>query len=191
MNNAGLAGVVLAGGRSSRFGSPKALAELGGRRLIDHAVAELTRVASEVLVATNTPKLFSDMHGVKIVCDAVPNLGPLGGIQTAFGKTSCERLLVLGCDTIATSASIDALITARPANAVIALDSSRPQYLCAIYSRALLDRFKLSIDLGRLSLGAALSGIDGVTFVPVPEASIININTVHDLTRAKEMRDAR
>lgn len=67
-------GAVLAGGRSSRFGSDKALAMLGGRTLLDHAVAALAPHCDAVVVV-----------GREDVADwPRADMGPLGGIAGAL-----------------------------------------------------------------------------------------------------------
>jgi molybdopterin-guanine dinucleotide biosynthesis protein A len=72
-------GVVLAGGRSSRFGSDKALAVLGGKRLLDHAVARLGGWCDDVVVAGRETA----------VAQGIPDwpqadMGPLGGIAAGL-----------------------------------------------------------------------------------------------------------
>ncbi|MEI6485058.1 MAG: molybdenum cofactor guanylyltransferase [Sphingomonadales bacterium] len=70
-------GVVLAGGASRRFGSDKALALLGGRPLIDHAIAALS--GCTIAVAGR------DWPGVTSLPDRpAPDLGPLGGLNAAL-----------------------------------------------------------------------------------------------------------
>lgn len=67
-------GVVLAGGQSRRFGSDKALARLGGRTLLDRAVAVLSRQCDAVVVA-----------GRDDVADRPrAAMGPLGGLNGAL-----------------------------------------------------------------------------------------------------------
>lgn len=67
-------GAVLAGGRSSRFGSDKALAMLDGRSLLDHARAALRPHCDAVIVV-----------GRDEVADwPRPHMGPLGGIAGAL-----------------------------------------------------------------------------------------------------------
>ncbi|MBB5709370.1 molybdenum cofactor guanylyltransferase [Sphingomonas xinjiangensis] len=71
--------MVLAGGRSSRFGSDKALALLDGRPLIEHTLASLRRHADEVAVAGR------HVDNVASIPDQpMPNLGPLGGLCGAL-----------------------------------------------------------------------------------------------------------
>jgi molybdopterin-guanine dinucleotide biosynthesis protein A len=86
-------GVVLAGGKSSRFGSDKALAVLNGRRLIDHALDHLRRHADEVAVAGRW------MAGVISIPDQpTAGLGPLGGLCGALNYAAAHGFArVLTC----------------------------------------------------------------------------------------------
>jgi len=90
-----LLGAVLAGGRSSRFGSDKALAELHGRPLIDHAIQALAAQTDAVVVCGRA-------WGDQWVADRpAPDLGPLGGINAAL-HAAIERgfgaVLTIPCD---------------------------------------------------------------------------------------------
>ena len=72
-------GVILAGGKSRRFGQDKALALLDGQRLIDRAIAGLRVQVDEVIVAGRT------MDSVTCVPDRpAPDLGPLGGLNAGL-----------------------------------------------------------------------------------------------------------
>lgn len=153
---------------------------------MDRAIAALARVTDDLMIAADEARAFSGVAKVRVVRDIVPDMGPLGGIVSAFANTPRVRLLVLGCDTLASDAAIDALIEAAPAPAVIAAAGGRPQYLCAIYSRELLPRFELGLARGELSMAAALGTVRGALYAPVPDASLANINTAKDLARAED-----
>lgn len=89
-------GAVLAGGRSSRFGSDKALALLGGISLLDHAVASLAPFCAQVVVCgRGAPQHPS------VADRPAPDMGPLGGLNGALHKAWAEGfdgVLVTGCD---------------------------------------------------------------------------------------------
>ena len=88
-----LLGAVLAGGRSSRFGSNKGQALLGGRSLIDHAAAALRPHVDELVVVGERAGGIPDLPRA--------DLGPLGGIAAALdhGATlGYVRVLTIGCD---------------------------------------------------------------------------------------------
>jgi molybdopterin-guanine dinucleotide biosynthesis protein A len=95
----GVAGHVLAGGASSRFGSDKALARLAGETVLGRLVNLLGEVADSVHVVT-TGDRYPDFRG-KIVADRWPGEGALGGILTALhaaGEDDCAWNVIVSCD---------------------------------------------------------------------------------------------
>lgn len=92
-----LLGAVLAGGRSSRFGSDKAQALLAdGRSLLDHAVAALAPHVEEVAVCGRM------VDGLLSLPDRpAPDQGPLGGLAAALRhahENGFDAVLTTGCD---------------------------------------------------------------------------------------------
>ena len=62
-----ITGVVQAGGKSTRMGGrPKALIELGGRRIVERVLAALAPAVDEILIVTNSPELYAFL-GVPMV----------------------------------------------------------------------------------------------------------------------------
>lgn len=92
-------GIVLAGGKSRRFGEDKALATMDGITLIERAVSLLRQVQIDPIVITNKTRKYSFLN-CQIERDLIPDMGPLGGIYTAceLFKGSDSTLLVLTCD---------------------------------------------------------------------------------------------
>jgi molybdopterin-guanine dinucleotide biosynthesis protein A len=93
-------GAVLAGGESTRYGAPKALATVGGERIVDRVVAALRQVAPEVIISANEPGLFADL-GLPTYPDEREGLGPLGGIYTALlraREAGRPGVLAVACD---------------------------------------------------------------------------------------------
>jgi molybdopterin-guanine dinucleotide biosynthesis protein A len=90
-------GVVLAGGQSSRFGSDKALAELGGRSLILQAVETLSGWCDHVVIvgrAEGPAPCLPDWPR--------PGMGPLAGLAAALHFALDEgygEVLSLGVDS--------------------------------------------------------------------------------------------
>lgn len=92
-----LAGVVLAGGASSRFGRDKAEEIYAGRRLIDWSIAALAPICGVVFVSGHAHPSHESVPD-----RPRPGLGPLGGLAgalTAAREAGYERLLSLPCDT--------------------------------------------------------------------------------------------
>lgn len=177
-----IAGVILAGGHSRRFGSNKAFACCRGRMLIDHALDLLAPACGEIIIATDRPEIFHETESrASIVRDVVPDKGPLGGIVTAMRSTAKQYFLILGCDIMAGADTIGALVRGGTGETRVASVDGRPQYLCGVYPREILPHFEECIERGILSMKAALKYVTGVNFTAVPPVSISNINTRKDL----------
>jgi len=93
----GIAGVLLAGGSSSRFGTNKALALLNGKPLIEYIAETLSRHFSELLLVTNTPEVY-EFLGWPMTGDIIKNSGPLAGIHAALHTIAAPRAFVAACD---------------------------------------------------------------------------------------------
>ena len=87
-----LLGAVLAGGRSTRFGSDKALALLDGKPLIEHAIDALAAQVDAVIVCGREGGIPDR---------PAPDLGPLGGINAALHAALAQgfdAVLTCPCD---------------------------------------------------------------------------------------------
>lgn len=97
-------GAVLAGGRATRFGSDKALAEWRGRALIDHVVDLLAAEVDAVAVCGRT------YRGLLALPDRpAPGLGPLAALNAALHHAAAhgfDRVLTLPCDVPAAAPAL-------------------------------------------------------------------------------------
>ena len=91
-----IVGVVLAGGRSSRFGSNKALYVHEGQTLLSRAVQMLIPLCGKVYISGECP----DYQCLNIECipDAINGIGPLGGMYSAMLHISSPYYLFVSCD---------------------------------------------------------------------------------------------
>ena len=76
--------VVLAGGKSKRFGEDKSQAKLRGKILIDYILKEIINNFSEVLIVANSSIKHLNSDKIIKIEDYKKNLGPLGGIFSAM-----------------------------------------------------------------------------------------------------------
>jgi molybdopterin-guanine dinucleotide biosynthesis protein A len=93
----GVTGIILAGGKSSRYGSNKALVELNGTRLIERAVGVMRAVFQEVILVTNTPSDYAFLE-LPMVPDLIKGLGPIGGVYTGLETISGKAGFIIACD---------------------------------------------------------------------------------------------
>ncbi len=95
--------IVLAGGRSTRFGQDKLQAEVDGYPLLHLAINAVAGVADEVVVVVSAdapdPALPPHAPGPVVVArDAVAGQGPLAGLAAGLAAASHPLALLVGGD---------------------------------------------------------------------------------------------
>lgn len=93
----GITGVILAGGKSSRFGSNKAFAEFNGLPLIERVACILSSIFERLILITNSPQEFSYLK-LPIYEDPIKGLGPIGGIYAGLDSMMDETGFFVACD---------------------------------------------------------------------------------------------
>ena len=94
---ADITGVLLAGGKSSRFGSNKALAMMDSKPLVQHVADLMSSMFPECLLVTNTPAEY-EFLSLPMTHDRYRDMGPLAGIHAALLQISTPRAFVVACD---------------------------------------------------------------------------------------------
>ncbi|MDH4158256.1 MAG: molybdenum cofactor guanylyltransferase, partial [candidate division Zixibacteria bacterium] len=89
--------VILAGGRSRRFGSDKAAFEIRGRPMVSIVADVLGGIFDEVFVAGGEPQEYEKL-GLVCFPDPVEGKGALGGVYNALSRASSEYIFCCGCD---------------------------------------------------------------------------------------------
>ena len=158
-------GIILAGGKSRRFGRDKALVEIGGQTLLARAVKLLETCCSEIIVVGRRKVVCSSNMPLRAVEDSIPDIGPLGGILTGLTESETDLNVVLAVDMpFATPELLDQLIDSLgEADAAVPEAEGRLQPLCAVYRKrcrstleALLEEGKRAVYgfLDRLSISS-------------------------------------
>ncbi len=95
---AGVAAIILAGGRNSRMGGrDKAFLVVDGETVFARTLRVLRNCFDEVLVVSNRPEKYAGFS-VTVTGDELPNLGPLGGLHAGLGHIAAEYAFVTACD---------------------------------------------------------------------------------------------
>jgi molybdopterin-guanine dinucleotide biosynthesis protein A len=97
-------GVILAGGKSSRFGSNKSLSNLKNFKLIEHVIQKLNKKFDEILIVSNDSKLIFENKKINIIKDCIEGyLGPLVGVLSAIKYANNSKkyqwIMTFPCDT--------------------------------------------------------------------------------------------
>lgn len=191
---AGVTGVILAGGSSTRMGSNKALLPYQGGTFIESIHRRMAALFREVIVVTNTPDLFRFMPCPK-VADVIPGLGGLSGIHAALRHTGAEHVFVVACDMPSVSGDlVRCMVAMREGHdAVVPESGSGLEPLCAVYGRGALPAIEEALRSGCGKVVSILSKIrvktlsrDEVSLVDPGFRSFRNINTPDDYYALRE-----
>ncbi len=194
-----MTGVVLAGGRSSRFGANKALADWKGAPLVQSVVNSLLEVLPKVLVVTkNVAELaFLKNERVLVIEDLCLDGHPMGGLFTALQGLDTGHAFVAACDMpFVRPELIKALWHSRADyDAVIPVWKDKRQPLCGVYSRACVGMIRSSIEADTLGISRLFDDLrtrfmleKEIEGVDPQGLSFMDIDTREDYERAKELR---
>jgi molybdopterin-guanine dinucleotide biosynthesis protein A len=163
-------GILLVGGASERFGSPKALAPFRGETLAERAWRVLGEVCDEV-IAVGKERDDLDLP-FPLLDDGFDERAPVFGLIAGLRAAAHETCLVLPVDTpLVTPTLLRGLLDA------VAVPQTGP--LPGAYSKSVLPELESRAARGELSL----RGVNG-TVVDVEEALLVNVNTPTDLVVA-------
>jgi phospholipid/cholesterol/gamma-HCH transport system ATP-binding protein len=145
---------ILAGGKSTRMGTDKALVTLNGRSLLERMLDVGRSVTADVRIIGNTQK-FSQF--APTVEDVFGDCGPLGGIHAALRASPSELNLILAVDLpLVSTALLRYLITraqsAPGASATVPHAAGGWQPLCAVYRRVFADAAESALRAGRYKI---------------------------------------
>lgn len=147
--------VVLAGGRSSRMGTPKASLPWHGSTLLRHVVGLASRGVDGPVVVVRAPgqPLPELPASVEVVDDPVEGAGPLQGIACGLGALAGRTTSAFVCSNDLPHlhlAYVRALVRAgADADVAVAVVRGHRQPLAACYATALADRARALLAEGR------------------------------------------
>jgi aminoglycoside 6-adenylyltransferase len=166
----GLTGILLVGGASERFGSPKALALFRGEKLAERAWRVLGQVCDEVIAVGKEADALE--LPFPVVADEAGERAPVYGVLAGLGAASHDLCVVLPVDC--------PLITAEMLRS-LAEAAAAPQTgpLPGVYTKAMLPELEARVAAGELSL----RGVN-TTVLELDERLLANVNTRMDLIEA-------
>jgi molybdopterin-guanine dinucleotide biosynthesis protein A len=181
---------IMAGGRSSRMGRPKAAVELAGRPLIAHPIAAARAAGLEPIVVAKPGSELPDLD-CEVLAEPEEPTHPLTGIIAALEHLGAP-VVVIACDLPLVPPALIAELASREGELVLPADP-RPQPLIARYEPGLLRRLRSGLlmdePLNRLAaeLGAIVIPRSELQRFGDPEEIFSNVNDPAGLARIEAL----
>ena len=175
--------VVLVGGKSSRFGSDKLLAEVKRKPLVSYPINALREVFGDRVAVVGECDERVRKLADHSVDDPYPGMGPVGGICAALENIKGDLFVCAG-DMVAVDAfTIQSLVEAsvsQPDSAIYIADDGRVHPTFGLYRSSCRDAFKAAVLNHDLKLTKLIEEI-GCQRIKVRTQNIRNINRPEDL----------
>ena len=194
-------GIILAGGKSSRFGEDKSTAKLGNKTLLDHTINKIEKEFTEILVISNNKEFNFKNNKIHVVEDCIEGqLGPLVGILTAMkwvkkNNKNYKWIASFPCDTpffdmkFISELKIKIKETSKK---LIFLNSDKKRHnIFGLWSVDLIETLEEDIKNGlrKVEIWADKIGYENININTKEFDMFLNINTKEDLKKAKENID--
>ena len=202
MNENNILGIVLAGGKSSRFGENKPNVLLGNKTLLKHTLEKIEKKFDEILIISKDENEYNfNNKKIHVIKDCVEGqLGPLIGILTAMkwvrsNKKKYKWIASFPCDTPFFDINlIDQmkLKSKKTLKKLIFINSDNKRHnIFGLWSVELLDILELDIknNFSKVEIWANKVGFEIVNLKTQKHDKFLNINTKDDLKIAKEFID--
>lgn len=181
---------ILAGGKSSRMGTDKALLEIDGKKFIKKLCEELDSFEEKIIARGNR----SDIQDVSwdIISDIYQERGPIGGLHAVLSACKSDAMFCVSCDMPYLQMHLAKELCGymkEGVDAVIAVtEDGRKHPLCGVYRKTVLPVIEEQILTGNNRMMAFFDKItvDFVTIQPQNSSQLKNINTPDDYLAIKQ-----
>jgi len=198
MDHNKILGVVLAGGKSQRFGEDKTQVKLNNKILIDYILSEIIDQFNEILIISNNQIKFKHSTKISIIKDIIEGLGPLGGILTAMkwiksNKKDYKWISTFPSDTpFFTKNELKIFyekINIKKNKLFFIKNKNTRHNIFGLWSMDLLDKLESDIQKGerKVELWADSVDVEIINVDYKEKDPFFNINTKEDLEKAYKM----
>ena len=199
MDHNNILGVVLAGGKSKRFGEDKSQVTLNNKRLIDYILSEIITEFNEVLIISNNRIDFMSSSKITKIEDDEKDLGPLGGVLTAMrwinkNKKKYKWISTFPSDTPffnkKTLSYFYKNINTKDGKLFFIKSNQTRHNIFGLWSLELLDQLEQDLIIKgdrKVEFWANKNGVQTVDMKFTKNDPFFNINTKEDLEQAKKI----
>lgn len=189
-------GIILAGGKSSRMGTNKALLKIGGQTVIERILNGLQHTVTDFIIVTNSMEEYSFLH-LPMVEDHWKGKGPLAGIHAGLSASKTDKNLIVACDMPFVSPKLGTILLDQLCEyeGAVPCIHKKQHPLFAAYRKEVKEEAKCAIEQGQLRMQNFLKQIH-VKFLTEMELSnlgfsinewiLYNMNHPNEYQRANE-----
>ncbi len=176
-------GVVLAGGKSKRFGSDKARFAYQGKALLQWVLDSLAEANERFIIASQPYEEFN----VPVYADVLPNQTPLSGIHSALVHAKHDWVAVAACDMpYLTKAYWQTLHSqCKNCQAVVVKSDYGLEPLAAFYHKSLVSVLETHLQNNQRAIHVFLQEVElkilPMDTLSIPANTFTNINSLSDL----------
>tara|TARA_B100000029_G_scaffold215657_1_gene213444 strand:+ start:147 stop:752 length:606 start_codon:yes stop_codon:yes gene_type:complete len=191
-------GVVLAGGKSKRFGSDKTSIKLGDKTLIEHTISKIENNFQEILIISNNENHLINKKNVFLTKDLIDGyLGPLIGVLSAMdwvekNNKNYKWIATFPSDTPFFDQKVIENLkkcTINESKKLFFIKSGNKRHnIFGLWSMELKETLKIDIDNGirKVEDWANKVGSEIIEMNSDNDYNFLNINTKEDLEKAKK-----
>jgi len=198
MDNNNILPVVLAGGKSMRFGNNKSQAQLKGKILIDYILSEIINDFREVIIVANDPIEHLSSDKITKIVDFKKNLGPLGGVFSAMkwvkdNDKKYQWIATFPSDTPFFKKKIMNSflnkINEKESELFFMKSNEKRHNIFGLWSMDLIDQLEKDLETGsrKVEKWANSIGVKTINMSFEKEDPFFNINTKEDLEKAENI----
>lgn len=190
-------GIILAGGLSSRYGSPKAFAKWEGVHFYKLTMQALAPHCDETVIVTR-PELVERFDCLlQVVTDLaeVAGEGPLAGILSGMEAVEADRYIVLPCDMpFMTSEVIGRLVECYESAVTAVVLEGKLHPLVSVWSGMAKVELRSALDSGQRRVmnvqeKLGVKWIEGIALSDNPRHVLMNVNTP-DILRGVDLDES-
>lgn len=184
--------IILAGGKSIRFGSDKAFAKIGDSTLIESLFLSLSLVFNKIIIVTNFKERYKNFPAI-ITEDIFKDAGPLGGLYAGLKASNSDRNFVVACDMpLVNLMLIKYMAGLIDGDAIVPMINGKVEPLHAVYSKKCISAVEAQLKSGIYKIQEVFNLVDTryikedvINKYDPSLLSFLNINLQKDMQKIK------
>ncbi len=147
-----LTAIILAGGKSTRMGTDKALIKIGDKSLLEIAIDICKPVCTSIIISSNNPE--HGKFGYPVVADEIKDCGSIGGIYSCLKKSETGWNFIISVDTPFVTSDFILFLTTQTENydVIVPFHFQGKEPLIALYNKNCLSVIEKQMSLHQFKI---------------------------------------